>query len=99
MNSINIKDFKNLLKEKNEDILIVDVRGKDEWNAGHIEDSRVINKHVNSLMFDSSKLDKSKQIYLICESGGRSSFAQLILTTKGFNCINVDGGMSAFKKL
>ena len=99
MTSINAKELKSILSGKQGDLIIVDVRGKDEWDSGHIEDPRVINIDVNSLMFDSSKLDKSKQIYLICESGGRSSFAQMILGAKGFKCVNVEGGMSAFRKL
>jgi rhodanese-related sulfurtransferase len=99
MQNISIKDFKNLLETEDKNFIVIDVRGKSEWDESHIQDERVINIDVNKLMFDTSKIDKSKTIYLICESGGRSSFAQMILGTKGFDCINVDGGMSAFRKL
>lgn len=100
MKSITAKEFKKLIEQKDsQNIQIVDVRSKGEWEDGHIKDERVINIEVNSLMFDTSKLDKEKEIYLICESGGRSSFAQMILGTKGFSCTDVEGGMSSFRKL
>lgn len=99
MQSISAKDLKNLLETKENNFQVVDVRGISEWNDNHIEDERVINIDVNKLMFDTSKLDKSKPIYLICESGGRSSFSQMILNAKGFNCVNIEGGMSTFRKL
>lgn len=99
MKNISVKELKKLLSTSENNFQVVDVRGDSEWNSGHIEDSRVINIEVNKLMFDTSKLDKSKEIYLICESGGRSSFAQMILGTKGFECTNVEGGMSSFRKL
>lgn len=99
MNSISTKELKNLLQDKSQKIQIIDVRSKLEWDAGHIEDERVINQDVNSLIFNTSRLDKNKKIYLICESGSRSSLAQMILGTKGFNCTNVEGGMSSYRNL
>lgn len=99
MKSIKAKELKNLLSDKNKEFQIVDVRSLQEWNEDHINDPRVINVEVNSLIFDSSKVSKSKDVYVICESGGRSSYAQLILKTKGINAVNVEDGMSAFRKL
>jgi len=99
MNSISTKELKKLLQDKSKNIQIIDVRSKSEWDAGHIEDERVTNQDVNSLIFDSSKFDKNKKIYLICESGGRSSIAYMILGTKGFDCVNVDGGMSSYRNI
>lgn len=95
---INSKELKDLLSTK-EDFQVIDVRSKSEWGEGHINDSRVINIEVNSLLFDTSKIDKSKKIFLICESGGRSSYGTMILSSKGYNAVNVLGGMSEFRKL
>ena len=99
MKSIKASELKNLLSNKSRDLQVIDVRSLQEWVEGHIDDSRVTNLEVNSLIFDSSKVDKNKDVYLICESGSRSSYAQLILKTKGINSINVEDGMSAFRKL
>lgn len=98
MKSIKAKELKKILENKELNIQVIDVRSKSEWDEGHIVDPRVTNVEVNSLVFDNSQVSKDKEVYLICESGGRSSFAQMILGTKGINCINVEDGMSAFRK-
>ena len=41
---------------------------------------------------------KDKDIYLICRSGNRSGRAAEKLKAKGFNAINVTGGMLAYRK-
>ena len=99
MNSIKAKELKNLINDKSKDFQVVDVRSLMEWEEGHIQDPRVINLEINSLLFNSSKISKDKDVYIICESGGRSSFAQMILKTKGIKSINVEDGMSAYRKL
>jgi rhodanese-related sulfurtransferase len=99
MNSISAKNLKEILSDKGKDIVVIDVRSKEEWESGHIEDSRVKNIEVGSIMGQADSLDKSKDTYLICESGGRSSFANVILSMKGFKSFDVEGGMSAFRKL
>ena len=99
MTSISAKQLKELLKDNSKDFQVIDVRTQLEWNEGHINDPRVINIEANSLLFNSNEVSKQKDVYVICESGGRSSFSQLILKTKGINSINVEGGMSDFRKL
>jgi rhodanese-related sulfurtransferase len=99
MNSIKAKELKNLINDKSKDFQVVDVRSLMEWEEGHIQDPRVINLEINSLLFNSSKISKDKDVYIICESGGRSSFAQMILKTKGIKSIDVEDGMSAYRKL
>lgn len=99
MNNINAKKLKELISDKKKDFVVIDVRSKEEWDSGHIEDSRVKNIEVGRIMSESDSLDKSKEIYLICESGGRSSFANVILTMKGFKSFDVEGGMSEYRKL
>lgn len=99
MNSINTKKLKELIYDKSRDFVVIDVRSKEEWDSGHIEDARVKNIEVGRIMGEADSLDKSKETYLICESGGRSSFANVILTMKGFKSYDVEGGMTAYRKL
>jgi rhodanese-related sulfurtransferase len=54
---------------------------------------------VNKIVKDFSSLPQDKKIYVICESGGRSSFSQVFLKAKGLNVVNVFDGMSAYQKL
>lgn len=99
MSSITAQELKNLIKDKNKDFQVIDVRSRLEWEDGHIDDSRVINIDINNLIFNSSQVSKDKDIYVICESGGRSSLGQMILKTKGYKAFDVIGGMSSYRKL
>ena len=99
MKDISTKDLKNLINDKSKDFELIDVRTSEEWENGHIEDKRVKNIEVNKLLSNPSTIDKNKECYLICESGGRSSYAQMLLKLKGIETIEVKGGMSSHRKL
>lgn len=99
MKNITTKDLKNLIEDKAKDFILIDVRTSEEWNSGHIEDNRVKNIEVNSLLSNPSVIDKNKECYLICESGGRSAYAQILLKLKGIETLEVKGGMSSYRKL
>lgn len=99
MNLISAKEFKNLLKDESKKIDVIDVRTTEEWDSGHIKDPRVRNIEINKLLSNTDLINKNINTYLICESGGRSSYGQLILKTKGISVIEVGGGMSEYRKL
>lgn len=73
--------------------VIIDVRTKEEYNAGHLKltDDQV--DFLNGDFQDSIKsLDKNKTYYLYCKSGNRSGKAAKILKEEGFkNVYNVGG--------
>jgi rhodanese-related sulfurtransferase len=56
-------------------VVTIDVRTRDEYNAGHIEGA--INIDVDSTTFDSeiAKLDKATSYAVYCHSGRRSGIA------------------------
>ena len=99
MSEVTAKELKNYINNKSKDFQIVDVRSRLEWEDEHIEDSRVINIDINNLIFNSTQVSKDKDIFVICESGGRSSLATMVLKTKGFKAFDVIGGMSEFRKI
>lgn len=81
------------------DVQLIDVRSEGEFSSEHIENA--INMNVNSDDFESQieTLDKNKQVYIYCLSGGRSSTAAKILKSKGFKEIyELDGGLLAWSK-
>lgn len=93
MKNVNVKDLKELL-DNNSDIQVLDVRSKDEWDMGHINNDKVVNLDINELLFNSNSINPNKPTYVICASGGRSSVAQVLLKTKGIDATNVVGGMN-----
>ncbi|MCZ7381868.1 MAG: rhodanese-like domain-containing protein [Candidatus Methanoperedens sp.] len=75
------------------DVLILDVRTQEEYDAGHIKNStlipvQVLDKRLNELPHD-------KKILVYCKAGGRSAQASEILVNNGFKEIyNMKGGIT-----
>ena len=78
-----------------EDITILDVREVEEFQSGHIEGA--LNAPLSTLDKGYEQLDASKRYYLICQGGMRSERACQFLETKGFDVVNVEGGMNRWK--
>lgn len=69
---------------------IVDVREKDEYEAGHLVNS--VNIPLSELRERTDEIPKDRPVYLHCRSGQRSYNACLALQGRGYdNVINVSG--------
>ncbi len=68
----------------------LDTRTPGEYARGHIEG--FVNIPVDALRERMAELDKSKPVYVICQSGLRSYIASRILTGSGFDAYNFAGG-------
>ena len=80
-------------------VQVLDVRTAEEYKSGHINNALQANWLNKSEFFDrTSHLDKSKPVYIYCLSGGRSGAAAEALREKGYQVINLEGGISAWKK-
>ncbi len=66
---------------------LVDVRSIDEFNSGHA--SYAINLPLDDL--DTSRLDKTKSVFVYCASGGRSEMATRALSQQNFDAVNIGG--------
>ena len=71
-------------------VTLLDTRTVGEYSRGHIEGFR--NIPVDELRERLDELDKSKPIYVICQSGLRSYIACRILAGNGYDCYNFSGG-------
>lgn len=95
LNFMSVYDLKNKL-EKNEEITLLDVRKKKEWDKGHIKGARHI--YVGDLEENLDKVPKESQVIVYCDSSRRSSIAASILKKHGYNNVsNLLGSMSAWK--
>jgi phage shock protein E len=91
------KDFQSHLKDPN--ILILDVRTPQEVAQGYIEGAVNINWNSPDFSAQVEKLDKSKEVYVYCAVGGRSSQAKSVLIKQGFKEVhNLLGGIGAWQK-
>lgn len=96
-NTIPVHEFEAKLNDKN--AVLLDVRTSSEYNTGHIRNSFQAD-WTNRQQFDdrAEHLDKNKTIYIYCASGSRSASAAEVLRGKGYNVINLEGGLTAWKK-
>lgn len=78
-----------------ESITILDVREVDEFQAGHIQGA--VNAPLSTLEEQYSQLESDKRYYVICQGGKRSERACQFLETKGYDVVNVEGGMNQWK--
>ena len=79
-------------------VQVLDVRTASEFNGGHIQHALQANWLDKKEFSDRTQhLDKSTPIYVYCQAGGRSASAQAFLQEKGYQVINLEGGMSNWK--
>ena len=71
-------------------VTLLDTRTVEEYAGGHIDG--FANIPVDQLRERLGELDKSKPVYVICQSGLRSYIACRILSGYGFECYNFSGG-------
>lgn len=85
-------DYAELVKQG---AIILDVRGKREFQSGHVKGS--INIPVDILINNLSKLKKDTPIITCCASGMRSASAKGILKSNGFLEVHNGGGWSSLQ--
>ena len=71
-------------------VTLLDTRTPMEYSRGHVEG--FINIPVDELRERIGEIDKTKPVYVICQSGLRSYIASRILTGSGFDAYNFAGG-------
>jgi rhodanese-related sulfurtransferase len=77
-------------------VKLLDVRSPGEFESGHVAGARLI--PVGDLPNRLSELDawKGEEVWVICQSGGRSAKAGQLLAGEGFQVVNVRGGTGAW---
>lgn len=78
---------------------ILDVRTEEEVADGYIPNMKNINIFKGqAFVYELEELDKSKNYYVYCRSGGRSGQACAIMNDLGFeNAYNLMGGFSEWE--
>ena len=82
---------------KDGSITLLDTRTEKEYSRGHVEG--FINIPVDSLRERLSEIDKTKPVYVMCQSGLRSYISCRILTGEGFDCYNFAGGYRFYESV
>jgi len=77
-----------------EDVVLLDVRERDEWRAGHIEG--VLHVPMGELAVRQAEIPQDTRIVCVCTSGQRSGAVASALARAGYDAHNLDGGMLAW---
>lgn len=99
------KSVKNLSPEEahklineNKDVIILDVRAKEEFSSGHMPKAKSFPIHEIPSRIDELEKFKDKPILVYCASGGRSPIAIKHLLKNNFiNIYHLNKGISAWK--
>jgi len=94
----NPQELKNILNQKDSEIILLDVRTQAEYESGHINSA--INFDISGTDFISKieNLDKFKTYILYCQSGGRSKLASILMEQKGLDIINCEFGYISWEE-
>ncbi|MCW3125473.1 MAG: thioredoxin family protein [Bacteroidetes bacterium] len=93
--TVSVADFAKKINEGN--VQLVDVRTPEEYAEKHLKDAVNINFNDDGFIDKMEKLDKTKPVLIYCLSGGRSSKASALISSKGYDkVVNLDGGILAW---
>ena len=92
--TISVEELK-ALRDKKEDVFILDVRETQEWNIAHLDDAKLI--PLGELPQAVNQLNSADEIVVHCRSGARSAKAVQFLMGMGFRKVrNLEGGILAW---
>lgn len=90
-----VEDLKAKL-EKKDSFVLLDVREAHELEIASIPGAKPTHIPLGQIPTRFGELDKSREIAVMCRSGGRSAQATHFLRSKGYNAVNVAGGILAW---
>jgi rhodanese-related sulfurtransferase len=74
--------------------LVLDVREDDEWAAGHVAES--VHIPMGDLGGRLDELPTDRPIVAVCRSGARSGTVTEALGSRGYDVVNLVGGLQAW---
>ena len=94
--NVDVKRFSELAEDPN--VVLLDVRTAEEYAESHIEGAINIDQKQGDFLEKAGKmLSPAKTLAIYCRSGRRSADAAGKLAAKGYKCMNLLGGILAWK--
>lgn len=99
----NIKSYTSISADKayqmirNEDVIIIDVRSKEEYNTGHVKGAINIAHDVIANEIKKVTTDLDKKIIIYCRSGARAETASNVLVDLGYTNVYTFGGLNSWQ--
>ena len=94
--NVDVNGFSTLIADTN--VVVLDVRTASEYAEGHIQGAVLIDQNQSDFVEKAkASLPQDKTIALYCRSGRRSANAAGKLAEVGYKCVNLKGGIIAWK--
>ena len=92
-----VQGFSVLVADSN--VVVLDVRTPSEFAEGHIQGAILIDEGQSDFVEKAkATLPIDKKIAVYCRSGRRSANAAMKLADVGYKCVNLKGGIIAWKE-
>lgn len=95
--TMSVDEFEHAISDTT--VQLLDVRSQQEYDEGHLPGAYIID--VNDSTFLSQvegQLSKDRPVAVYCRSGRRSASAARQLVKAGYQVVNLDGGIIAWKE-
>ncbi|MBK7354866.1 MBL fold metallo-hydrolase [Propionivibrio sp.] len=94
-----LEELKARLEAAEEDLIVLDVREREAYEAGHIPGARALPRGQLELRVNQELPDPTRRILTCCELGYVSTLAAATLRQMGFrHAVALDGGMKAWRE-
>lgn len=81
--------------DRRDDAMVLDVRSAEDFTGGHLPGA--VNVPLEQVLSEPGRYT-DREVYVICQSGGRSAEAAQALTGAGARAISVTGGTAGWIK-
>src|SRR5438046_4288379 len=96
---MSMEELRERIAAGDRDLVIVDVRERDAYDAGHVPGARHLARGQLELRVDKELPDPTARILTCCEFGKISTLAAATLRTMGYTrALALDGGMRAWRE-
>jgi glyoxylase-like metal-dependent hydrolase (beta-lactamase superfamily II)/rhodanese-related sulfurtransferase len=96
---MSLAELRASIGEGREKLVILDVREKDAFDAGHIPGAQLLPRGQLELRVNQELTDPTRRIVVYCEFGRVSTLATYTLRQMGFRgAVALDGGMKAWRE-
>ena len=96
---MSLAELKARVEAAEDDLIVLDVREKDAYQAGHVPGARSLPRGQLELRVNQELPDPTRRILACCELGQISTLAAATLREMGFQrAVALDGGMKAWRE-
>lgn len=83
--------------QTDERLLLLDVREPAEWNICHIEGA--LHLPMRRVELELDQIPDRARVAVLCHHGMRSAMVTQLLLSRGYDAVNVSGGIDAWARL